>query len=120
MNDPFLLNSDDDAKRKMMYLIYALFGLGIIFGGIPTIAGVILAYIKRDKMIGTLYYDHLRFLIKTFWGTVILCGLGFLLTIVFIGVFLIWAVGIWYIFRIIYGAARFFDNKPVTPTGWFM
>ena len=70
MNEPFFLQPSDDSQRKIMYISYGLFGLGIIFGGLPAIAGVILAYIKREDMQGTAYYDHMCFLIRTFWGNI--------------------------------------------------
>ncbi|WGE31390.1 hypothetical protein NYR60_05810 [Actinobacillus genomosp. 2] len=120
MNDPFSLQPSDDSQRKMMYITYGLFGLGIIFGGLPAIAGVIMAYIKREDMQGTAYYDHMRFLIRTFWGTLAGFVLGMILSFIGIGILVIWAVSIWYVFRVIYGAIKLLDNKSVTPTGWFM
>lgn len=120
MNEQFSLQPANDSQRTMMYITYALFGLGIILGGISAIAGVILAYIKRVDMQGTAYHDHMCFLIRTFWGTFVGFILGILLSLMGIGILVIWCVGIWYIFRVIYGAVKLFDNKSVTPTGWFM
>lgn len=69
MNDSFSqLPSFDHNQRTIMYIAYGLFGLGILFGGLPAIAGVILAYIKRPDLQGSIYHDHLNFLIRTFWG----------------------------------------------------
>lgn len=120
MNEPFFLQPSDDSQRKIMYISYGLFGLGIIFGGLPAIAGVILVYIKREDMQGTAYYDHMCFLIRTFWGTLAGFVLGMILSLIGIGIVLIWLISIWYVFRVIYGAVKLFDNKSVTPTGWFM
>ncbi|SUU00960.1 Predicted membrane protein [Actinobacillus lignieresii] len=120
MNGSFSLQPSDESQRKIMYITYGLFGLGIIFGGLPAIAGVILAYIKREDMQGTAYYDHMCFLIRTFWGTLAGFVLGFVLSIIGIGFVVIWAISIWYVFRVIYGAVKLFDNKLVTPTSWFM
>ncbi|AIZ79642.1 hypothetical protein NYR70_07005 [Actinobacillus equuli subsp. equuli] len=120
MNEQFSLQPSNDSLRTVMYITYGLFGLGIIFGGLPAIAGVILAYIKRADMQGTAYYDHMCFLIRTFWGTLAGTILGIVLSLIGIGILVIWAIGIWYIFRVIYGAVKLFDNKSVTPTGWFM
>lgn len=130
MTEPFSLQPQDESQRKLMYVIYGLFALGFLFGGIPiidvffggmpTIAGVIVAYIKRDELASTYYYDHIQFLIRTFWGAVIGMLIGMVLVFVFIGTFVIWLVGIWYMFRVIYGFIKLLDNKTVTTTGWFM
>ena len=130
MNEPFSLQPSDESQRTMALAAYALFGLGIffyalvgagiLFGGLPTIAGVILAYIKRPDMEGTAYYDHMCFLIRTFWGSLAGFVLGMLFVFVFVGIFLIWAVAIWYTFRVIYGAVKCYEYKSVTPVGWFM
>ena len=117
---PFQSSSDQDPQRKLMYIIYGLFGLGILFGGMPTIAGVIVAYIKKDELFGSYYYDHIQFLIRTFWGSMVGMLIGILLVFLFVGVAVIWAISIWYMFRVIYGFIKLMDNKSVTPTGWFM
>lgn len=121
MNDPFQnFPPINDNHRTIMYIAYGLFGLGILFGGLPAIAGVILAYIKRSDMQGTIYHDHLHFLIRTFWGAFVGFIIGLILSLIGIGLVIIWLVSIWYVFRVIYGAVKLFDHKSVTPTGWFM
>lgn len=120
MQDEFSLQPNNENHRKIMFITYGLFGLGMIFGGIPTIAGVVLAYVKRSEMTFTFYHDHMNFLIRTFWGGVIGMVLGVILSFIFVGIFVIWAVGIWYIFRIIYGFIKLLDNQSVTTTGWLI
>ena len=115
-------------------LAYALFGtaavVALISSGFPLaspllgivgIAGLIVAYVKRDDAQGTWVASHLRWLIRTFWysflwgvvGGVVLLVLG----IVLIGIpiaLLIWAVAsIWVIYRVIRGYLLFKDNKPI-------
>lgn len=120
MQDPFSLQPSNESHRKIMLITYGLFGLGLIFGGIPTIAGVVLAYVKRPEMTFTFYHDHMNFLIRTFWGGVLGMVVGLILAFVFVGFIVLWLVGIWYIFRIIYGFIKLMDNQSVTPTGWLM
>ena len=104
-----------------MIVVYVLFGLGVIFGGLPAIAGVILAYIKRQDMLpNSLYHNHLTFLIRTFWGSVAGTVIGFILSFIGIGILVLFTVGIWYLFRVIYGFVKLMDEKSVTTTGWFM
>ncbi len=118
MQEEFSPQPSLEKQRNLMYLLYGLFGLGMIFGGLPTLIGVILAYIRRDELIHTYYHDHINYLILTFWGVVIGMLIGGLLTFIFIGVLIIWAAGIWYIFRVVYGFIKLMDNQSVTPTGW--
>ena len=118
MQEEFSPQPSLEKQRNLMYLLYGLFGLGMIFGGLPTLIGVILAYIRRDELLHTYYHDHINYLIRTFWGVVIGMLIGGLLTFIFIGVLIIWAAGIWYIFRVVYGFIKLMDNQSVTPTGW--
>lgn len=121
MNKPLLQPPHDPNQRTIMIVVYVLFGLGVIFGGLPAIAGVILAYIKRQDMLpNSLYHNHLTFLIRTFWGSVAGTVIGFILSFIGIGILVLFAVGIWYLFRVIYGFVKLMDEKSVTTTGWFI
>lgn len=115
-------------------LAYGLFGVGavaaLISSGFPVavpllgllgIVGVVIAYIKRDDARGTWVASHLRWLIRTFWysllwgtiGGVVLVTLGLILIGIPIAL-LIWAVAsIWVIYRVIKGYLLFKDNRPI-------
>ena len=66
---------DENAKLcKMLYGIFAfsmvlqfIDVLTIILGTAAITAGIILAYMERKKATGTLYENHLHWLIRTFW-----------------------------------------------------
>lgn len=115
-------------------LAYALFGTAAVialvshgfpfaapFMGFVGIAGLIVAYVKRDDARGTWVASHLTWLIRTFWfsflwgvvGALVLVVLG----IILIGIpiaFLIWAIAsIWVIYRVIRGYLLFNDSKPI-------
>jgi uncharacterized membrane protein len=115
-------------------LAYALMGIGavaaLVSSGFPAvaplmgllgIAGVIVCYVKRDAARGTWVASHLRWLIRTFWysllwgmiGGVVLVVLG----LVLIGIpiaFLIWAVAsLWVLYRVIRGYLLFNNSKPI-------
>ena len=71
-------------------------------------------------MAGTIYADHISFLIKTFWVSLagfVICSI---LMLVLIGFWLMPLVGIWYVFRVVVGIIRLLDNRTVTPDGWLM
>lgn len=111
-------------QRNYMYVIYGLYALGLVSFALPTLIGAIVAYVKRDEMRGTIYFDHIQFLLRTFWGSLVGLVAGGLLVLTFIGLIiglpLIFAVCIWYLFRVVVGIVRLIDNKPVTPDGWLM
>jgi uncharacterized membrane protein len=115
-------------------LAYALFGTAAIIAlvssgfhlvaplmGLVGIAGLIVAYVKRDDAQGTWIASHLTWLIRTFWfsflwgvvGAVVLLVLGIILIGIPIALF-IWAVAsIWVIYRVIRGYLLFKESKPI-------
>jgi uncharacterized membrane protein len=115
-------------------IVYALFGAAAVvaivshgfppiapLGGIVGIIGIIMAYVKRGDAAGTWLASHYRWLIRTFWFSLLWGCIGaiifVLLAIVFIGIVIgaaIWiATALWVIYRIIRGYLLFKDNKPV-------
>ena len=115
-------------------LAYALFGVGAVVGllssgfpviaplmGLIGIAGVIIAYVKRDDARGTWVASHLRWLIRTFWYSLLWAAIGWivllLLGLILIGIplaILIWAAAsIWVIYRVIRGYLLFNQSRPV-------
>ena len=115
-------------------LAYALFGTAAVIAlvshgfpfaapllGLVGIAGLIVAYVKRDDAQGTWVASHLTWLIRTFWysflwgavGAIVLVVLGIILIGIPIAL-LIWAVAsIWVIYRVIRGYLLFKDGKPI-------
>ena len=117
-------NTPTPEQRNYMYVIYGLYALGVVSFAMPTIIGAIVAYVKRDDMRGTIYFDHIQFLLRTFWGSLIGFAAGFLLIITLIGAIigvpLVVVICFWYLFRVVVGVVRLIDNQPVTPDGWLM
>ena len=89
--------------------------------GVLGVIGVIIAYVKRDEARGTWVASHLRWLIRTFWYSLLWGALGGLvlvtLGLILIGIpiaILIWAVGsVWVLYRVIRGVLNFKDQRPV-------
>lgn len=115
-------------------LAYALFGVGAVAGlvssGFPVIAplmgligiiGVIVCYVKRGDAAGTWVASHFRWLIRTFWFSMLWAVIGWLvlltLGLILIGIpiaIVIWgAAAIWVIYRVVRGYLAFNDSKPV-------
>jgi len=115
-------------------VVYALFGVaavvGLVSSGFPLIAplcgivgiiAIILAYVKRGEAAGTWLASHYRWLIRTFWFSLLWGLVGALifalLAIILIGLvigYLIWvATTIWVLYRLIRGYVLFKDSQPV-------
>jgi uncharacterized membrane protein len=115
-------------------LIYVLYGiaavLGLVSSGFPLIApffgvlgivAIIIAYVRRSETAGTWLASHYRWLIRTFWFSMLWALLGWLalitLGLILIGIpiaFGIWiAATIWVIYRLVRGYVLFKDSKPI-------
>jgi uncharacterized membrane protein len=115
-------------------LIYALYGIaavaGLLSSGFPLIApffgvlgivAVIIAYVKRTDAAGTWLASHYRWLIRTFWFSMLWAVLGMLvlvtLGLILIGIpiaFGIWiAATIWVVYRLVRGYILFKEGKPI-------
>ncbi len=108
----------DNSARNFTWITYAMYVAGL-FTVLLSIVGVIMAYAKRNEFTNTIYYEHMQYLIRTFWISLIGAIVGFLLLIVLVGWVVLVAVTIWYIYRIVMGAIRLYDNKAVSATSWF-
>ncbi|WP_298049438.1 hypothetical protein [uncultured Cardiobacterium sp.] len=95
-------------------VIYILYLIGF------SVIGVIMAYVKLGDVDGTLYGDHLRYLIKTFWIAFIGGIISVVLTAVVIGALILIAVGILFLVRSLYGLIKFANNEPVNPASWLI
>ncbi|WP_323016986.1 hypothetical protein [Castellaniella sp.] len=108
------MTQDDDTpgtdkgltQRQLIHLMYALFAAGILSAGIlgaAAIAAVVLAYLKRGDMVGTVYAGHIDWIIRTFWWGLLWLALSAVATVIFIG----FATGviamIWIIYRLAKG-----------------
>lgn len=107
-----------DNNRTYIMAVYALYALSVLTGGLAAIVGVIIAYVKRDEMRGTIYENHISYLIKTFWVGLIGGFIGWLTMIIGIGLVILLVVCIWFIYRVVAGFVKFYDGKTVSPDGW--
>ncbi|UOO88369.1 hypothetical protein LVJ82_12915 [Vitreoscilla massiliensis] len=116
-HSPIKPSSGGTDLRQYTMIIYILYMVAILVG-ITSIVGVIMAYVKRADFAGTEYEDHITYLIRTFWISLIGYVIGAVLSVIGIGLIIIIAVGIWYIYRSIAGFIKFNDNKPINALGW--
>ncbi|HVP89370.1 MAG TPA: hypothetical protein VMU79_14975 [Casimicrobiaceae bacterium] len=118
----------------MTLIVYALFGVAAVvglassgfpliapLGGLAGIAGIIMAYVKRGEATGTWLASHYRWLIRTFWFSLLWGIIGaiifVLLALIIIGIIIgyaIWvATTIWVLYRLVRGYMLFNESKPV-------
>ena len=105
-----------ETKNKgALTLTYILYGVGIFFP-LLTIIGLIVAHLKAGESSGTWVGSHFRWLIRTFWFSVLWGVAIFGLAIVTLGIgsgILALIVGVWYLYRIVKGALSLSDQKPM-------
>lgn len=114
-------NNQVTEKQKTYLLItYIVFVVGFFTGGLITIAGLVMAYLKRDDYNNSIYESHVTYLIRTFWIGFLYTAISFVLSIIGIGLLLAVLTAIWYVIRIVKGFVTFYDAKPMAkPETWF-
>ncbi|HLV28784.1 MAG TPA: hypothetical protein VKY60_06650 [Burkholderiaceae bacterium] len=108
--------ADNEALKSMRtysMIVYGLYTLGLFLGGLPTLVGLIMAYVKRNDFTGTIYREHMGLLIRTFWYSLLFSFIGAILTWLYIGFVILFAVGVWYVYRLVRGFVRMHDGKGV-------
>jgi len=88
---PFSLGLSEN-DRLAVHIVYGLYGAAIVFG-LPSIFGVILAYLKRGDLEGTALAGHITWQIRTFWIQVITIVLTVALTATWILIPFAWLIG---------------------------
>jgi uncharacterized membrane protein len=133
--DPYsdLSSFPDDAPPGIVTtanLVYGLHALAVAIGvagtatvvgsflfGIPSIAAVVINYVRRPESYGTFVESHFRWQIRTFWyAAAWAAGLvGLALTIVGIPLALAGFVGLnlWVIYRVARGWLRLRERQPM-------
>lgn len=119
------------AQTRLVHLLYLLHAIGLVIGawsqavtmigafvfGWSSIIAVIINYVKRDEMRGTLLESHLVWQADTFWRCVIVMLVGFVLYVLLVGFLINWLifglVGLWAVYRIVRGWLALQDGKPV-------
>lgn len=105
-------------QKQIIHLIYGLFALGVLSAGIfgvAIIAAIVLAYIKRADLIGTVYASHIDWVIKTFWWGLLWLILSLVAALVFVGYLTGLVAVIWIVYRIAKGWLALFAGETPLP-----
>ena len=108
------LTTDDSLRsnKTLTWIIYGLYA-GSFIVGITGVAAVIMNYVKRGDVAGTYLESHFTWQIRTFWISLIAAVVGVLLMIVLIGWIVLVLDTLWVIYRLVIGAIRLNENRPV-------
>jgi len=111
--DDQVSGADLAGKKSLTTLVYGLYALGIVTGGIASIVAVIINYIKKSDMAGTYLESHFRWQIRTFWFGMLWGIVGAVTLIIGVGVVVLIADGVWILYRIVRGWLALNESKPV-------
>jgi len=103
------------ALKQITMVVYALQALSFAFG-VTALVGLIINYIKRDDVAGTVYQSHFDWQIRTFWWGLLWAVIGVVLAIVFVGFAILFVAWVWAIYRVVKGWLKLTEGKPVQPS----
>jgi uncharacterized membrane protein len=101
-----------EASTANAQLVYILYLLGFVLGGLSNIVGVVFAYVyKGDAEVWL--KTHYHYQIRTFWLALLYSIVSGVLMFVFVGFILIVLVVIWLILRCVKGLSRLQKAEPI-------
>ena len=103
---------NNKSLKNLTTVIYALYAASFLVG-VTSIVAIIMNYVKKQDVAGTIFESHFRWQIRTFWFGLLWGVLGALAMRVLVGRFVLVADGIWTIYRIVKGWLYLNDNRPM-------
>lgn len=107
---------DEDSARILAIVAWVLFIVGWPTLHLATLGGVILAYIQRGDVQGTVWESHYEALINTFWTGLVIGVAGVIACVTVIGLVvgipLLVGLVIWFLYRSIRGVVHAIESKP--------
>jgi uncharacterized membrane protein len=100
------------SAKTLTTAIYALYAASLVFG-ITALVAIVLNYIKKEDMAGTLFESHFRWQIRTFWFGLLWGAIGAITAVLIIGIPILIADLVWLIYRIAKGWLNLIDEKPM-------
>ncbi|HWD29046.1 MAG TPA: hypothetical protein VG387_17870 [Rhizomicrobium sp.] len=102
--------------RTLAIVVYVLYIAAVFTCGLAGVAGVILAYIKRDETAGTIWHSHFENQIQAFWVWFMLFVVGCVTWwLFFIGFLVIGVAFLYFLYRTIKGLVAAVENQPYVP-----
>lgn len=101
-----------ETEQQGVLICYILHVLGLI-NGITSIISVIISHIRVGEVSTEFARSHHRWLIRSFWWSLLWFALGAVTAWILIGVPILIAAGIWWIYRVVRGLLNYIDRKPM-------
>lgn len=102
----------EESSRKLAGLVYGLQAASMLVG-VTLFAGVIINYLRRGEVAGTWLESHFTWQIRTFWWSLAWCVLGIATAIVLVGLVVLLASGVWFVYRIVRGWTELNEGRPM-------
>lgn len=97
-----------DTSAKIIYILYLV---SLVTGGLTSLVGVIMAYVNVGDAPEPLR-SHYRFQIRTFWIEILYSVVGFILLFVAVGAVVFLFVQVWLIVRCVKGLKALDRREP--------
>lgn len=101
-----------DSDRNMLLIAYILYAC-TLFSGITAIVGVIINHLKVNDTDSDFIRSHHRWLMRTFWWSLLWTLISSALTIILVGFAGYVLVAIWFIYRIVRGFLAYSERRPM-------
>lgn len=98
--------------RQLTLVVYILYAVSW-FVGITALVAIIINYVKRGDVAGTLYESHFTWQIRTFWWGLLWAVLGGVTLMVGVGFVILLAAFVWTVYRLVKGFLYWNDRKPL-------
>lgn len=109
---PYVDDEPTRSAKTLTTIIYALYAASFLVG-ITAIVAIVMNYVKREDMQGTLFESHFRWQIRTFWFGLLWAVLGVATFFFVVGIAVLLANAVWIIYRVVKGWLNLNDNKPM-------
>ena len=109
---PYVDDERTRSAKTLTTIIYAMYGASLLVG-ITAIVAIVMNYVKREDMQGTLFESHFRWQIRTFWFGLLWAVLGVATLVFVVGFAVLLANAVWVIYRVVKGWLNLNDNKPM-------
>ena len=100
--------------KNITTVVYALQAASFLWG-VTGIIGIVINYVKRDDVKGTLYESHFDWQIRTFWWWLLWSVIGVATVWLLVGFAILFAAWVWAIYRVIKGWLKLNEGKTVMP-----
>jgi uncharacterized membrane protein len=106
------------SNNQLALIVYILY-FAAYFTGITSLVGVIIAHVQIDSA-DELLRSHYRFQIRTFWIGLLYLVVGTILTLVIVGIAILFWWFVWSLVRNVKGVLTLNENRPIANPGSWM